>query len=60
MPRTAAENVDVEDAMEAILWGQKRFDSGLDRESENAGIKDRFMLDDDNVGVFGGARGYGR
>ena len=46
--------------MEAILWGQKRFDSRLDRKSKNARIEDQFMLDDDNVGIFDGARRYGR
>ena len=43
--------------MEAILWGQKRFDSRLDRKSKNARIENQFMLDDDNVGIFDGARG---
>ena len=60
LPRTSAENVDVKDSMEAIRWGQKRFDGRFDRKSKNAGIEDQFMLDDDNVGVVDGARRDGR
>ncbi|MGH9614935.1 MAG: hypothetical protein ACRD4P_17870, partial [Bryobacteraceae bacterium] len=59
MPRTSAKNVDVEDSIETVLRGQKRFDSRFDRKSKNAGIEDRFVLDDDDVGVFDRARRYG-
>ena len=46
--------------MEAIRRRQKRFDGRFDRKSENAGIEDEFMLDDDNIGVVDGARRDGR
>src|SRR6185369_823178 len=56
LPRASAENVDVEDSVETIPWRQKSFDRRLDRKPQNAGIEDRFMLDDDDVGVVDGAR----
>ena len=46
--------------METIFRGQKCFDNWLNREPKHARIEDRFVLDDDNVGIVEGARWHGR
>jgi hypothetical protein len=39
--------------VEAILGRQEFLDCRFDRKAENAGIEDRFVLDDDDVGIVG-------
>ena len=60
LPRSAAENIDVEAAIERILRRQKGFDNRFDRKPVDARIEDRFVLDHDDVGIVEAARRYGR
>src|SRR6267154_805205 len=46
--------------METMFRRQKRFDNWLDRETKDARIEDRLMLDNDNVRIVRPARRYGR
>ena len=46
--------------METVFRRQKCFDGWLNRKPEHARIEDRFVLDDDDVGIVEAARRYGR
>ena len=60
LPRSAAENIDVEASVATLFRRQECLDNRLHRKSEDARIEHRLMLDDDNVGKIEAARRHRR